>query len=214
MLKAIIFDLDGTIGDTLPLCIAAFKKSIEPLSGREFSEEEIIATFGPTEEGTIQALIPDFYEEGLSAFLRHYKEMHDMCPSPFAEIKDIITWLKSKGIIVAMVTGKGLDSCMSTLDHYEMNDLFEIIETGSPHGPRKAEGIQSILNHFHLAPEEAMYVGDALSDIIYAKKVHVPIVSAAWASTAQPDKLQELNPDALFTSIEEFHIYLKNCLKQ
>lgn len=214
MLKAIIFDLDGTIGDTLPLCIAAFKKSIEPLSGREFSEEEIIATFGPTEEGTIQALIPDFYEEGLAAFLRHYKEMHDMCPSPFAGMKNIITWLKSKGIIVAMVTGKGLDSCMSTLDHYEMNGLFEIIETGSPHGPRKAEGIQSVLNHFHLAPKEAMYVGDALSDIIYAKKVHVPIVSAAWASTAQPDKLQELNPDALFISIEEFHIYLKNCLKQ
>ena len=42
--KTIIFDLDGTIADTLPLCIAAFKRSIEPLLGREVGEAEIIAT--------------------------------------------------------------------------------------------------------------------------------------------------------------------------
>lgn len=53
MIKAIIFDLDGTIGDTVPLCIAAFKKSVEPLAGRVFSEEDIVSTFGPSEEGTI-----------------------------------------------------------------------------------------------------------------------------------------------------------------
>jgi beta-phosphoglucomutase-like phosphatase (HAD superfamily) len=57
-IKTIIFDLDGTIADTLPLCIAAFKKSIEPLLGKEVSEQQIIATFGPSEEGTIRKLIP------------------------------------------------------------------------------------------------------------------------------------------------------------
>jgi beta-phosphoglucomutase-like phosphatase (HAD superfamily) len=44
-IKAVIFDLDGTVADTLPLCIAAFKKSVEPLLGKTVSEEEIIATF-------------------------------------------------------------------------------------------------------------------------------------------------------------------------
>ena len=55
-IKALIFDLDGTIGDTLPLCIKAFRRSIEPLIGRSVSDAEIIATFGPSEEGTIMAL--------------------------------------------------------------------------------------------------------------------------------------------------------------
>ena len=65
MLKAVIFDFDGTVCDTLPLCIAAFRKSIEPLAGRRFSDQEITATFGPSEEGTIRALIPEFYEQGV-----------------------------------------------------------------------------------------------------------------------------------------------------
>lgn len=58
MLKAVLFDFDGTVGNTLPLCIAAFQKAITPLAGRSFSEREIVATFGPSEEGTIRALIP------------------------------------------------------------------------------------------------------------------------------------------------------------
>ena len=45
-MKCLIFDLDGTLGNTLPLCIAAFKQAIEPLAGRSLSDAEIIATFG------------------------------------------------------------------------------------------------------------------------------------------------------------------------
>ena len=69
MLKAVLFDFDGTVGNTLPLCIAAFQKAITPLAGRSFSEREIVATFGPSEEGTIRALIPQFYEQGVEGYL-------------------------------------------------------------------------------------------------------------------------------------------------
>jgi len=64
-IKAVIFDLDGTLGNTVPLCVEAFKKSIEPLINRTVADTEIIATFGPSEEGTIMALAPDFYEKGI-----------------------------------------------------------------------------------------------------------------------------------------------------
>jgi len=57
MIKAMIFDLDGTIGNTLPLCIKAFRETIETFMKRKISDEEIIATFGPSEEGTIYSLI-------------------------------------------------------------------------------------------------------------------------------------------------------------
>jgi phosphoglycolate phosphatase/pyrophosphatase PpaX len=51
-IKAVIFDLDGTVANTLPLCIQAFRQSIEPLIKRSVSDAEIIGTFGPSEEGT------------------------------------------------------------------------------------------------------------------------------------------------------------------
>lgn len=44
-IKTVIFDLDGTIANTLPLCIAAFRKSVEPYLNAGLSDEDIIATF-------------------------------------------------------------------------------------------------------------------------------------------------------------------------
>lgn len=86
-IKAVIFDLDGTLANTLPLCIKAFKNSIQPLINRSVSDAEIIATFGPSEEGTIMALAPDFYEQGVSDYLHFHETLHHMCPSPFEGIK-------------------------------------------------------------------------------------------------------------------------------
>ena len=74
-IKAVIFDLDGTIGDTLPLIIKAFRNALEPLINRSVSDAEIIATFGPSEEGTIMSLAPDHYEKGLADYLSYYEDL-------------------------------------------------------------------------------------------------------------------------------------------
>lgn len=83
MLKAVLFDLGGTIGNTLPLCITAFRESIEPLAGRSLTDEEIVATFGPSEEGTIAVLLPERQAEGINHYLLRYEELHCRWPSPF-----------------------------------------------------------------------------------------------------------------------------------
>ena len=62
MIKCVAFDLDGTIGDTLPLCMAAFRDSIERLAGVKVTDEEIIKNFGPSEEGIIKVLLKDRYK--------------------------------------------------------------------------------------------------------------------------------------------------------
>ncbi|HZG84999.1 HAD family hydrolase [Paenibacillus sp.] len=209
MIRAIIFDLDGTIGDTLPLCIAAFRKSIEPLAGRAVSDEEIVATFGPSEEGTIRALVPDHYEEGVERYLAHYRELHPMCGRPFDGIADILDFARARGVRLAMVTGKGARSTDITLEAFGLRHAFEIVETGSPHGPRKAEGIRSVLDRFEIEAGEAVYVGDAPSDIEASRKVGVAIVSAAWAGTADPEALRALAPDELFTDVAGFRQYLE-----
>ena len=105
--KIILFDLDGTLANTLPLCIQAFRQSVEPLINRSISDAEIIATFGPSEEGTIMALSPNHYEKGVSDYLHYYEQLHDMCPLPFDGMKEILQALKNKGVHIAMVTGKG-----------------------------------------------------------------------------------------------------------
>jgi len=209
MTKAVIFDLDGTIGNTLPLCIAAFRKAVEPFSGKVLSDQDIIATFGPSEEGTILKLIPDHYQQGVENYLRHYAELHDSCPLPFEGMREIIQKLRSSGIIVAMVTGKGERSCEITLDQYQLRPFFERIETGSPQGQRKKEGIQAVLDSFGLKPAEAIYIGDAPSDIEACHRLGVPIVAAAWAETARPEELIALKPHRIFYTVPEFAAYLQ-----
>lgn len=213
-MKCIIFDLDGTIGNTLPLCIAAFKQAIEPLAGRVLSDKEIIDTFGPSEEGTIQALIPDYYEQGIEDYLRHYRGLHPMCAAPFEGMKEVLDYAKDQNIRLALVTGKGERSTEITLDIFGIRSYFEAIETGSPQGPCKVQGIRSVLKRLGVSPSDTIYVGDAPSDINASKEAGVPIVSAAWAETAETEQLQRLQPDKLFTTIQEFRQYIQQTIQE
>lgn len=208
-IKAVIFDLDGTLANTLPLCIQAFRQSVEPLIGRSISDADIIATFGPSEEGTIMVLAPNHYDKGVSDYLHYYEQLHDMCPVPFDGMKEILETLKNRGVRIAMVTGKGKDSTDISLRHFELTHFFEMIETGSPKGARKAEGIQIILDGLtDIKKDEIIYVGDTPSDVIASRKVGVPVVAAAWADTAEPEKLKELKPSELFYTIKDFKNWL------
>ncbi len=207
--KAVIFDLDGTVADTISLCIKAFRQSIEPLVGREVSDAEITATFGPSEEGTIMALAPDFYDKGVADYLAYYEEFHDMCPAPFAGIEDILKILRAKEVRIAMVTGKGKASADISLRRWGLDKYFEMVETGIKSGPNKPAGIRNVMNHFSgLGRDEVIYVGDTPSDIISSREAGVPVVSAAWASSAEPEKLRELSPDELFHTVADFSEWL------
>ena len=212
-IKGIIFDLDGTIGNTLPLCIQAFRQSIEPLALKTLSDKDIIATFGPSEEGTIQTLVPEHYEQGIVNYLQFYESLHDLCPAPFPGIARILHDLRSKNIRIAMVTGKGKHSTTISLKKFGLEGLFEQVETGSPIGPVKVEGINAVLQQWKdLDKSTVVYVGDAPSDITASRKAGIRVVAAAWAETAEPEKLKAQNPDHLFYTIEEFTGWLMSMI--
>jgi phosphoglycolate phosphatase-like HAD superfamily hydrolase len=211
MFKGIIFDLDGTIANTLPLCIEAFRRSIEPLANRKLSDQEIIATFGPSEEGTIMALAPGHYEAGVKDYLRHYEQLHVMCPEPFVGMRELLYRLKSESYKLAMVTGKGKYSTIISLQAFNLLDVFEIIETGAAHGPRKAEGIIAVLDAWNVTDKSSiLYVGDAPGDILAARKAGIPVAAVTWASTTNSHELIALQPDYIFESINSLEAAILN----
>jgi len=208
-IKALIFDLDGTLANTLPLCILAFRNSVEPLINRSISDEEIISTFGPSEEGTIMALAPNHYEKGVTEYLRHYEALHNMCPQAFDGIKEMLTFLQNKSVHIAMVTGKGKYSTDISLQHFGLKNFFEFIETGSPYGPIKAKGIQTVLDHWTgIKKDEVIYVGDSTGDIQASRKAGISVIAASWAETAEPEKLKQFQPDEIFYTIRDFSDWL------
>ncbi len=207
-IKAVIFDIDGTLANTLPLIIQSFRQAVEPLVHRPLSDDEIEATFGPTEEGSIKSLAPDDYKKGLADFTRIYKESHEMCPNPFDGITELLTALKSKGVKLAVATGKGKELTDFTLQYYKLTGFFKIIETGSPEGSRKVEAINLILDRFHLEKENVIYVGDSPGDTKESHEAGISAVAAAWAETAKPDKQKEQKPDEIFYRVKDFAEWL------
>jgi pyrophosphatase PpaX len=66
-LAGAIFDLDGTLVDTLPVCFAAFRRAVERLRGPPYSDDAIRALFGPSEEGMMQRAMPGQWREAVAA---------------------------------------------------------------------------------------------------------------------------------------------------
>lgn len=213
MIKLIAFDLDGTIGETVPMCIRAFEKAVSPYAGRTLSEREITQTFGLNEVGMIKMVAGEKWQEALHDFYPVYEKMHEECPEPYEGIRELINTLKAAGILVALITGKGEKSCRITLEKFGMQDLFCSVKTGAEDRPNKADAIEELLAAYCVAKDEFYYIGDAVSDVTACKKAGVPCLSAAWGATADISGLEESNPSKVFFSIEDLAHFLRRLQK-
>lgn len=203
MIKLVGFDLDGTIGDTIPLCIKALKKTLEPYIMHVLSDAEIVQTFGLNEEGMIKQLVGnENWKDALKDFYAVYSEMHEMCPQPFSGILDLIKELRSKGIFIILITGKGERSCDITLRKFGMENSFDQIITGNSQRNTKSDAIKTLLRTYKLQPFEMIYIGDTVSDISACKESGICCLSAAWSTSDEiARKLEEINPNRVFSSV-------------
>jgi pyrophosphatase PpaX len=208
-----IFDLDGTIIDTLPIVIEAFRTAINQFADRSFTEEEIISLFGPDEAGVIQRAIPEHWEEGLAVYLNEYEMLFAQRNiGAFPGIEESLQLLRSRGIRLAVVTGKGAYSTAFSLKNALLYDYFELVQTGSPEGPVKPKLIQEVLAHWALPPSSVFYLGDSPSDIQDARMTGVLPLGAAWADPLNNDKLKAENPYAIFTTPQVFINWISSSL--
>lgn len=202
-MRIVLFDLDGTIADTLPMCMAAFVKAVEPYLGRVPYTNEIEQAYGLNEEGMIKQIVGRKWSEALHDFYNLYSDMHHMCPLPFDGIRPLIHQLKENGIKTGLVTGKGDYTTSFSLRYWGMQQDFDYIETGSPKKNRKPEAIESILHSNHIAKEDAIYIGDTVSDVISCQAVGIKCLSAAWCKEAQAKELENYNIGNVIYSISD-----------
>lgn len=211
MIKLVAFDLDGTIGNTLPMCIQAFKKATQPYIKHKLSDEEVVQTFGLNEEGMIKCVVDEAcFQQALEDFYIIYKVLHKkMCPKPFEGIRELITLLKQKGIIVVLITGKGIKSCDITLKQFDMVGFFEKVITGNAERNIKSEALKGLLHSYHLATDEIVYIGDTVSDITECQKANIKCLSVAWnIPQNEALALESRNPKNVFYSISSISDFL------
>lgn len=203
-LKGVIFDLDGTVTDTLPVCIRAFRHVFDTLLHTHYTDQDIIAMFGVSEEGMIRALMPTNWQQGVAAYLAEYERLHDHYAQVFPGIEDALRLLQRRGTPMAVVTGKGSGSATITLQRLGLAPYFDLVETGSAHGPIKPQGIRTVLAHWRMAAEEVAYLGDAPYDMQASAEVGVLPLGAAWAATATVTASNDPPPAVLFMTVAHF----------
>jgi phosphoglycolate phosphatase-like HAD superfamily hydrolase len=209
-LAGAIFDLDGTLVDTLPICFSAFRDALVRLGERRYEDHEIRALFGPSEEGMMQRAVPARWEAAVALYLEPYERELTGCPPIFAGLAPALSRLRARGVPCGLVTGKGPVSTAMSLRHFGLHGAFDVVESGSPAGVVKADAIRRTVGTWGLAPATVIYAGDAVADIESAREAGVTPVAAAWAPSARAAELRGARPAYLFTEAEAFAAWVES----
>lgn len=199
-----IFDLDGTLTDTFAVCFIAFREALHHFTGRDFTDEEILARFGPSEEGMLQRWVPDCWEECLRLYLAVYEREHRRVARIFPGVETALGLLGERRIPLAVVTGKGAQSAAISLGQLGLARYFDCVETGSPDGSVKPRCLRKILARWGAPPDRVAYLGDVPSDIEASRAVGVLPLAAAWETRSDAAALHALKPLAVFDAVPQF----------
>lgn len=205
-MQTILFDFDGTIADTLPLIFTSFRSTFQRYLNQHYTDEQILALFGPTETVILREMIqPQEQETALTHFFDVYTNEHQRIQNP-AEIAQMLYRFQSAGIAMGIVTGKGRRSADISLREWGLSPYFDVVITGDevtrpkPH----PEGILSAMKQLHATPAETIFVGDSNVDILAGRAAGLKTVGVDWLPVTQKAGHFDPEPDYVFTDVGAF----------
>ena len=208
VLRGVVFDFDGTLADTLPIVFKTFRSVLMPRLGREISNDELRHYFGPSEEGILQRLVPDQPAISIEAYLDLYERLHFSYPVAIPGVRQMLELLSSMGLQMAIVTGKGQRSADISIRYLALADYFAFVETGNPSYGNKEVPIRRVLNSWHFAPHQVIYVGDMAEDMRNAVAVGLIPVGAAWLKSTRPEILRNAGAMKVFSDPLAFALWV------
>ncbi|WP_307068910.1 HAD family hydrolase [Alkalibacillus filiformis] len=210
-MKAIIFDFDGTLADTLPVCFYAFQAVFKDFDNKEVTPDEIKAMFGPSETGIIRENLMDSnHDKAIELYYEKYSEKHQELVFENEKVNELLLFLKREGYKLGIVTGKASRSLHISLDCLNMKDLFDVIITGDDVSIPKPhpEGLNKALAQLNIKNTDAIFLGDSDADILAGKKANVHTIGVQWLPNYQALEFG-VQPDQMLSNINEFIQALK-----
>lgn len=97
-MRAILFDFDGTLADTLPNCYHAFQEVFKNYDAKTLNDEEVKAMFGPSETDIMKEnLNSKDLDDAIEYFYEQYMKHHAELVDHYQEIDDMLSFLKNAG---------------------------------------------------------------------------------------------------------------------
>lgn len=208
MKKAVIFDLDGTLLNTLGDLTAAVNYALIAHGFPTRTEEEVRTFVGDgvkeliarscplgTDESTREAVLADY--------LPYYAAHNQDKTAPYEGVMALLTQLKSAGYRVAVVSNKHNAGVQALCTRY-FGGLLDLAVGADGTRPLKPapDGLLYALERLEAAPENAWYVGDSVQDVVTAHAAGVKCAAVTWGFQ-DADRLAAEYPAALVSTTEE-----------
>ena len=186
--KTFIFDLDGTLLDTLGDLAAAVNYALRTHGMPEHSIDDVRRFVGNGVRKLMERAIPDGaanpqFDETFATF-RHYYMAHSLDTTrPYEGIPETLAALKERGCRLAVVSNKMMAATQELCQHFFPDTIEVAIGENETEGIRKKPAPDTVfaaLRQLGVGEEGAVYVGDSDVDLETARQSGLPCISVLW----------------------------------
>jgi len=204
--RALIFDLDGTLIDSkLDLAIAV-NAALEEMGRAPLEHETIFSYVGSGAPSLIaralgEGATVEECESGLEFFIRYYSIHKLDHTTPYPGVRETLDALN--GMPMAVLTNKPVGASRGILQGLGLADHFRFVYGGNSFERKKPDpmGVDSILREFGAEPEQVMVVGDSEIDVLTARNAGTWVCGVTYGFGSH--RLAEYPPDILVDNLTE-----------
>ncbi len=202
--QTVLFDLDGTLIDSLPLIIECSRLAGAEI-GIPWNEDHIRSMIGIPLIETGEILLGkgqgEFYRQ---VYLKYFHKLHDEKIRIFPHIISMLEALKQHNIIMAVVTSKIYNSAIMSLTETGIKDYFtEIITASEPCAPKPAPDPALLaIERLGCHKKNTLFVGDSHYDMQCGQGAGIATCGVTWGM-AQREQLAEYQPTYLVDTVSQ-----------
>jgi len=207
MIKAILFDFDGTLADTAPGIVKTMEQTFLRMGIKMPSEEEMKATIGLPLLTALQ-MLGNLNDEDAVVATNTYRELFPTFEvgyvSIFPKVKETLEQLHTQGIRMAIVTSRESMSLDMICEHHGIRTFFETRVTQSDHlTPKPApDMVLTLLERMELTKEDVLVVGDTTFDIEMGNSAGCRTVAVTYGNHSR-QKLSSVHPTVMIDGFDE-----------
>jgi len=199
--EAVVFDLDGTLADSLADLASATNHALEQLGRPPIELVRYRSLVGQGLKFLItHALGPDqeqHYDEAFALFSAYYDEHMGEQTSVYPGVLELLTNLRAMGLKLGILTNKPHDTAMKFMSQHFADQPFDIVLGQKPDAPPKPDpsGALALLAEINVAPAKAVYLGDTDVDMKTGRNTGMFTVGCSWGF--RPDELADTGAQAI-----------------
>jgi HAD superfamily hydrolase (TIGR01509 family) len=183
LVTAVVFDMDGTLIDSLASVTRAYRDAVVAGGGPEPTDDQVVAAFpiGPPRAMLRALLHREVTPADESAYLAAL-DRHRDAVVPYDGVRELLAALASRGVPVAVFTGASAAAARALLGRADLLRFFDVVVGGDdvPHAKPAPDGVLRACELLGVEPSAAAYVGDSPLDLESARRAGALRVAAAW----------------------------------